>query len=51
MSLPTNGRSTKIAAHELGVSPRTGEAHRGRIMDKMNACNISDVVRIAMTAG
>jgi FixJ family two-component response regulator len=51
MNLLINGRSTKIAAHELGISPRTVEAHRGRIMDKMNARNISDVVRIAMTAG
>jgi FixJ family two-component response regulator len=50
MSLLVDGRSTKIAAHELGISPRTVETHRARIMDKMRARNISDVVRIAMTA-
>jgi two-component system response regulator FixJ len=44
------GRSNKIAAHELGISPRTIEIHRARIMDKMNARNLSDLVRIALAA-
>lgn len=44
------GRSNKVAAHELGISPRTIEIHRARIMDKMEARNLSDLVRIALAA-
>ena len=44
------GHSNKVAAYELGISPRTIEIHRAHIMDKMNASNLSDVVRIALTA-
>ncbi len=44
------GRSNKVAAHELGISPRTIEIHRAHIMDKMNARSLSDLVRIALAA-
>jgi two-component system, LuxR family, response regulator FixJ len=44
------GRPNKIAAHELGISPRTIEIHRARIMDKMNVHSLSEVVRIAIAA-
>ncbi|HXL98541.1 MAG TPA: LuxR C-terminal-related transcriptional regulator, partial [Rhizomicrobium sp.] len=44
------GRSNKVAAYELGISPRTIEIHRARIMDKMNAQSLSDLVRIALAA-
>jgi two-component system response regulator FixJ len=44
------GRSNKLAAHALGISPRTVEIHRARIMDKMNAKSLSDVVRVALAA-
>jgi two-component system response regulator FixJ len=45
------GRSNKVAAYELGISPRTIEIHRARIMDKMSARSLSDIVRIAIAAG
>ncbi len=45
------GRSNKIAAFELGISPRTIEIHRAHIMDKMHAKSLSDLVRIAIAAG
>ncbi len=45
------GRSNKIAAHELGISPRTIEVHRARIMDKLKARNLSDIVRVSLVAG
>jgi two-component system response regulator FixJ len=45
------GRSNKIAAYELGISPRTIEIHRAHIMDKMHAKSLSDLVRIAIAAG
>jgi two-component system response regulator FixJ len=44
------GRSNKVAAYELGISPRTIEIHRARIMDKMNARSLSDLVRTALAA-
>ena len=44
------GRSNKVAAYELSISPRTVEIHRARIMDKMHARNLSDLVRIALAA-
>jgi two-component system response regulator FixJ len=46
-----NGMSNKIAAHELGISPRTIEIHRARIMNKMKAKSLSDLVRDAVRAG
>ncbi len=45
------GRSNKVAAYELGISPRTIEIHRAHIMDKMNARGLSDLVRVALAAG
>jgi two-component system, LuxR family, response regulator FixJ len=45
------GRSNKITAHDLGISPRTVEIHRAHIMDKMNARSLSDLVRISLAAG
>jgi two-component system response regulator FixJ len=44
------GRSNKVAAYELGISPRTIEIHRANIMDKMHARSLSEVVRIALAA-
>ena len=45
-----SGRSNKVAAYELGISPRTIEIHRARIMDKIPARNLSDLVRVALAA-
>ena len=44
------GRSNKIAAYQLGISPRTVEIHRARIMDKLNADSLADLVRMALAA-
>jgi two-component system, LuxR family, response regulator FixJ len=45
------GLSNKVAAHELGISPRTIETHRARIMNKLKARSLSDVVRVSLVAG
>jgi len=42
------GASNKEAGRELGISPRTVEVHRARIMEKLNARNAADLVRIVM---
>jgi FixJ family two-component response regulator len=43
------GASSKEAAAELGISPRTIEIHRAHIMGKLGAKNIADLVRIVMS--
>ena len=44
------GRSNKVVAHELGISPRTVEIHRAHIMSKMEASSLSDLVRLVLAA-
>jgi two-component system response regulator FixJ len=44
------GCSNKIAAFELGISPRTVEIHRANIMEKLQAVNLSDLVRTVLAA-
>ena len=47
----TNGASNKEAGRRLGISPRTIEVHRARIMEKLKAKNAADLVRIVLTNG
>jgi two-component system response regulator FixJ len=44
-----SGSSNKEAGRQLGISPRTIEVHRARIMEKLGAKNAADLVRIVMT--
>jgi len=43
------GASNKEAGRQLGISPRTIEVHRARIMEKLAAKNAADLVRIVLT--
>ena len=43
------GASNKEAGRDLGISPRTIEVHRARIMDKLGARNAADLVRIVLS--
>src|SRR5690606_31671704 len=45
----TGGASNKEAGRKLGISPRTIEVHRARIMEKLGARNAADLVRIVLT--
>ncbi len=45
----TKGASNKEAGRSLGISPRTAEVHRARILKKLGARNAADVIRIALT--
>ncbi len=45
------GRSNKSIAFKLGISPRTVEIHRARVMEKMEARSIAELVRVALSAG
>ncbi len=42
------GASNKEAGRRLGISPRTVEVHRARIMEKIGARNAADLVRIVL---
>jgi two-component system response regulator FixJ len=48
LALLTEGRPSKIIAADLGISPRTVEHHRARIMEKMRARSLSQLIRAAL---
>lgn len=45
------GRLNKQMAFDLGISKRTVEVHRARVMEKMEARNLAHLVRMAMALG
>ncbi|MBO0756755.1 MAG: response regulator transcription factor [Bradyrhizobiaceae bacterium] len=49
LSLIASGASNKEAGRQLGISPRTIEVHRARIMEKLGAKNAADLVRIVLS--
>ncbi len=50
LQLITNGQSNKEAGRDLGISPRTVEVHRARVMEKLGARNTADLMRIVLTS-
>ena len=51
LPLVVSGLLNKQAAQELGISETTLEIHRGKIMRKMAAASLADLVRIAAKLG
>jgi two-component system, LuxR family, response regulator FixJ len=49
LSQVAKGASNKEAGRRLGISPRTVEVHRARIMDKLGARNAADLIRIVFS--
>ena len=51
LSQIAGGASNKEAGRLLGISPRTIEVHRARVMEKLGAKNAADLVRIVLSGG
>lgn len=50
MQLVVEGCQNKVIANKLGISEKTVEAHRSRVMHKTGAKSLSELVRIALIA-
>ena len=51
MTRVVSGRLNKQVAAELGISEITVKAHRGRVMRKMHADSVADLVKMAARLG
>ncbi len=51
MGRVVQGQANKVIAIELGVSERTVEIHRGRVMQKMEADSLPHLVRMSINRG
>ncbi|HKT73837.1 MAG TPA: response regulator transcription factor [Steroidobacteraceae bacterium] len=48
LDLVTSGKPNKVMAADLGVSQRTVEIHRARVMEKMGASSLAQLVRMVL---
>jgi two-component system, LuxR family, response regulator FixJ len=48
MDLVVAGHSNKVVAARLAISPRTVEVYRARVMEKMEAGSLAEIVRMAI---
>jgi two-component system, LuxR family, response regulator FixJ len=44
-----SGRPKKIIAHDLNLSQRSIEMHRSRVMEKMGASSVAQLVRMLIS--
>ncbi|MCK5666891.1 MAG: hypothetical protein KAI17_25565, partial [Thiotrichaceae bacterium] len=44
----TEGKPNKVIAHELSVSIKTVEVHRARMMEKMKASSVAELVKMTI---
>jgi RNA polymerase sigma factor (sigma-70 family) len=50
MDLAAAGRHNREIGESLGISPRTVEVYKARLMEKLQARNLSELIRFALTA-
>jgi two-component system, LuxR family, response regulator FixJ len=48
LNLVTSGKPNKVMAGDLGLSQRTVEIHRSRVMGKMGASSVAQLVRMVL---
>lgn len=48
LDMVASGKPNKVMASDLGVSQRTVEIHRSRVMEKMGATSLAQLVRMVM---
>lgn len=51
LQLAARGLHAKEIARDLSISPRTVEVHKARIMAKLGARNVAELVRLAVATG
>ncbi|MFM7067403.1 MAG: response regulator transcription factor [Gammaproteobacteria bacterium] len=51
MNLLVEGLSQREIAVQLGISPRTVEVYKSRMMEKLQCRNLAEALRLAMAAG
>jgi two-component system response regulator FixJ len=51
MKLVVDGLDNRSVGERLGISPRTVEVHKSRVMAKLGARNLAELMRIAHTLG
>ena len=47
MNLVVAGKANKVIAMDLGIKQKTVEFHRARVMEKMRAASVADLVKMA----
>jgi two-component system, LuxR family, response regulator FixJ len=50
MSMVVAGKANKVVAYELGISQKTVESHRARVMSKLEVHSLPDLVRLEWVA-
>lgn len=50
LELVVAGKPNKIIASDLGISSKTVEIHRGRVMEKTRAGSVAELVRLVMSS-
>lgn len=51
MAMVVAGKANKVVAYELGISHKTVESHRARVMAKLEVQSFADLVRLEWLAG
>ena len=51
LKLVVDGHHNREVARELGISPRTVEVYKARVMDKLQVDRLADLIRLALDLG